>query len=308
MHDGGWWQAAIKRSLSDMHSASLWDHLLPTERTASMVFKTCTRAQALTYDLLVLRNRAYPQKLVALVEGDFYSIHCAIAELLTAPPCCLDPFTAKLRSAYPQADDLAGGECQTLLRATLRHVSGTTYDTERLHSRNARRQLSRRMTHRPRACDLAIQHAGRGFPACVAGVFEIRGKHSQKGHKVHEPIVEQVEDQTQKRRGSGGAWRAFLHCEAQRLQKDQPIGPRAPFDFLGLAAKYKTLTDAEKDKYRRLGKQGTKNAQNNGKAFNPTFFQAAANMFALPNPQPQHSVTLVEAAPHQLSLRLSLSH
>ena len=70
LRSGTWWIAALKRSALQLFDNALWSHFLPSEAMSALIFVTVARVQALTYDLLCLRNQCYPQRLLDLISPD----------------------------------------------------------------------------------------------------------------------------------------------------------------------------------------------------------------------------------------------
>ena len=158
-----------------------------------------------------------------------------------------------------------------MLRITLQSSTGHCYDTERLHSRNARKQLSRQMTHCVRASDLALHHSGRSFPSTIAGLFQ---KHTHREEKASAKVVKKTFQKKHKQRrvpqraGKGGAWRAFIHSAAQARQR---AGLPHRVDFKSCAESFATLAPAERARFVRIGKLAT---EAEGRAFPPTIAKA----------------------------------
>ena len=60
-----------------------------------------------------------PFKLIDLLDEDAFTRESAMAELLSARDCLLDPFTKDFRVAYPTADALTSPQCLGELRIVL---------------------------------------------------------------------------------------------------------------------------------------------------------------------------------------------
>eukprot|EP00971_Amphidinium_carterae_P032127 632497-Amphidinium_carterae.2 len=89
LRSGQWWLDAQRQSASTLCNGR-WDMFSPTEANATLIFRILTQVQASTYDLLLLRCRQYPLKLVDLLATDPADLEIAILEFLSSPSCRLD--------------------------------------------------------------------------------------------------------------------------------------------------------------------------------------------------------------------------
>ena len=139
--------------------------MAPSEEIAANICKAAWRMQASAYDSLVVRYRAYPMRLVDIVSGDQTTKDKGMQELLTAPLCTLDEFALEIRRRWPDITSLSAADAQMELLVFLNSIAGTTFSTERLHSKTGRRVRSRVMTRRVGIKDIAAAHTGHVAPS-----------------------------------------------------------------------------------------------------------------------------------------------
>ena len=156
----------------------LWKYLPASQDYASSVFITIARAAAGIYELLLLRCQTWPYKLVGLLKEVEADREVAVAELLTAPPCLLDGFSAAIQrqiALMTESERSTMQPLRTQLLVALEMLVGNTFATERVHSRNLRRRMGRVQTHHVMVHDLATFHMGRNEPP-YADAFLVREK------------------------------------------------------------------------------------------------------------------------------------
>eukprot|EP00971_Amphidinium_carterae_P103369 2046509-Amphidinium_carterae.1 len=137
---------------------------------------------------------------------------------------------------------------------------GSTFSTERTHSKNARRVRVAAHTNVKSIENMALSHVGAARPAWMQRALESHGQKRKKGD-IQFPLAAATHsdrnatagsaDTTavgEKRRGGGGAWRAFLHYRVHHLGEHN--------DFKKLGQQYAELQPHEKQWYKELGAQG----------------------------------------------------
>ena len=218
------------------------------------------------------RYRRYPLKLVHLLESAWQREE-AIAQLLTAPACTLDPFSLHFRNQYPSAAAISGARAQAELTIMLSCISATTYGTERLHSKNLRQKRSRTMTHTMDVNDVGVSHTARSAPHIAAALEKEppchKSRHAPAKRKVTEAQLtdgDQPIKSTARRGGGGGgggggAWRTFVQMEAlarseKALVEEKSLRAGRVLQS-GLGQRYRGLSADQKNKLEVVGKQRT---------------------------------------------------
>ena len=265
LRSGEFIDIALRDSAQLLRNGNLFKHLPQTEAHASAVFKIAVRVQALMHHQLIMHTRRWPWRLVDIVNSDEVERSIAILELLSAPQCLLDSFSRKVREEWPEAEQIASPIGQAQLRIALQQLTGTVYGTERLHSVNQRRAHSRRLTTNLRAHDLGSYHAGSAQPVCSGELFQPKLVTSKK-----RPCTDQAQGrrEVKKRKGGGGAMRAFMHIRAQELSGQQGQGR---FDFKELHRQYAALTAEQKTFYENLGRAAQQLHKDGLQSFPDTF-------------------------------------
>ena len=222
-----------------------------TEDAFSKIFRLWCRAPAVVYQLVFVPSSGFPYKLFKLLA----SRDVATCEaMLTTPKCMLDPGSQKFISRFDTLDKLMyDSDVLQCLGALAMTMQGTTYSTERIHSSNARRRRGVVHTNVPSLDKLAWQHAA------FAGFEWLRahpGTHIQQVGNKQEAVPAPAAPgkrafrtrKPKRKRGGGGAWRAYCHHQISEL--------KVPNDFKVLADRYKQLSEDELLFYKELGRQG----------------------------------------------------
>eukprot|EP00971_Amphidinium_carterae_P212144 4209867-Amphidinium_carterae.1 len=221
------------------------------------------RAGAVIHQLVHCRVKQYPYKLFQLLNRDNNIVELA-ETILQTPTCMQDSFTAHVLKKYNTSHKLAGEEAFVFLELVARKSMCTTYTTERLHSRNFRRAKSRTMTQKIDLNDLALPHLAHAGPHFSHEILHKQSKdkeqNNQKASKKYgRPCKRKAPECTDdgagvaepptRKRGGGGAWRAFQQLQLQGQKFTGPIVKE-------LSEKYKHLSDEEKLHYKEVGRAG----------------------------------------------------
>ena len=214
---------------------SAWELLLSrTERRQLQGCLEGLRLGAMGHQLVLLRNRRPPYSTLASLR-----VRELCAQLAACPKCTLDSYTQNLLQYYGGRcdSDAAMAELQTLLELG----ETDTVSTERLHSVNNLKTLHRHLTHKMDLPTLDAYYIGRQTRDHTP---EGQPKPCRKrGAALQEPKVE-------RRRGGGGAWRAFLHVRAR--------GQRCTPELWGeMSEQFSRLSDEQLAHFKELGKIGT---------------------------------------------------
>eukprot|EP00971_Amphidinium_carterae_P348329 6490434-Amphidinium_carterae.10 len=156
---GDLFQRCLQQSLELAQQEPLWTMFPSTERQASELFTMLWRPAATIHELLVTSWRRFPSRTFLLLDPDSHDT--VKAEILAAPACVLDPFTLSLRSDFPELKP----PCCHVLAQIASHVFGTTWTTESLHARNARRARRRVQNAKMDLPTLGLVHMGTTSPS-----------------------------------------------------------------------------------------------------------------------------------------------
>ena len=173
---------------------------------------------ATIFQQVTLRVQGFPFRLLKLLVDASPEI---AQEILDTPACLLDELSSSLLRKYNTSELL---RLDTDLKQTLfafsHMVLGTTFTTERLHSKHSRRNRSD--THAKTLDQFALLHSTWLGPDCFLPPSDARPKgpigRPRKSSKVDNAVTASCpsdQPKPKKRKGGGGAWRAFIHhrCE-----------------------------------------------------------------------------------------------
>ena len=267
---------AINQSIGTLHDSLLWQSLagFQSEALAWELFASSMRVQALLADIKLI-CQGYPYKLVDLLAAEQVTKDLSLAELYTAESCMLDSYAASLREKFPEPQDLINHATFAVeLRVVLEHICGCTFSTERLHSRTGRAVKHRHMSHRPAVQDLGLPFAAQGAPPWTShvGLRKEERKEERKQHAEETKLAEPTEKvkstaKVKSKRGGGGAWRAYIHQQAQEVAAKKSVS------FSALARGYRNLLPEQIAALKRLGQAATRAHASSGQAFPPTHKQ-----------------------------------
>ena len=281
MSKESWFASFMTASMTMLRTPGTWDHLLHSEMLSHKMSLTVLRMTTVIYELCFLPSRLFPQRLYQLAELSEGRREIA-AGIIDAAACTKDPFTLWFQGLYPTVEQMVSPEATALLTSLMSMSDGHTYSTERAHSRNLRHSKLRVQTHRVDLAWLSAphQHAAcapwapelhpqdnvlglgararrgakrkrRGVRQVVAGGnVEIPEPDPDRDVVLGARAEEEAELQAGgaprrvKRRGAGGAWRAFLHGTGLQAS------PEA-------AAAYRNLSEERMAFFSNLGQQGT---------------------------------------------------
>ena len=206
------WDALQQQGL--LYESDAWQHAVHTEAISSDIFIANALAAGATYCNVVLKFSTFPFKLAELIRPTA-DLELEALALLTARECSLDAFSSELRKRFPTVTALSSPSCLNMVRAMMSFYDVTTFSTERLHSKNSRRILSRRQTHQLSLHHLGIFHTGSGTPSpfmplLPAPVQAVPGFRVGDNRRVRKP---------KRKRGGGGPWRAFVHLQSQQWSR-----------------------------------------------------------------------------------------
>ena len=132
--------------------------------------------------------------------------------------------------------------------------------------------MNRNTTHVLELADAALAHSTRGCPRWAAHTFTkahmeaMLHDETQKSPPKKDAVPSNGKMQKRRKRGGGGAWRAFIHVQAQQ------VGAKKP-DFQTLAAAFHQLSPEQMAHYTSLGERAAR-LHRCGKSFPKTMVQA----------------------------------
>ena len=95
-----------------------------------------------------------------------------VAEGILNTTCLLDRWSKSFVMAYPRADELSGSEALQTLHMLAELSLGTTFSTERIHSKNLQRARLRR-TNKADLEHLSLAHMGGAAPTAVLSEAQV---------------------------------------------------------------------------------------------------------------------------------------
>ena len=241
-HEGEDFKAFLGNSWTVFMSETLWKDYSQTERFRSDLFKNVFRPASVVWQLAIRRCQGYPYKLFRFLSSNNADFQQAFANevLHETPSCMLDSWTRSFLSIHDTIEKLCSPEAQQILTLVAVAACGSTYSTERLHSCNLRRAKSR-LTHAPDIQHLGLGHMGSSGPPWLPSLLETAPSARPRGRPRKNKVA--------KRRGGGGAWRAFCHMQmgGQSFSKET---------VQALAEAYHKLSPEQKQIYVEMGKAG----------------------------------------------------
>eukprot|EP00971_Amphidinium_carterae_P346488 6487966-Amphidinium_carterae.1 len=169
--EGGFFCKALVESMGLFTDTGLWEDLPRTEKSASMIMRTCLRPAACIYELIIQKCRGFPLKLFDLLasSGPTEAVAESILEVASNHRCLLDDFSKSFLLQFDSLAKLRSMTARIVLASLSEQNIGNTYSTECLHSRHSRRARSRPQTHIMKLHHAALWHHGRAVPPWVLG-------------------------------------------------------------------------------------------------------------------------------------------
>ena len=212
------------------------------------------------HSLIRLCHQSLPYQMFRLLDDPG-----AAKRLLELPPCMLDEVFSELKQRYPEPDLLLGAEAKTVIRTLAWSASTNIADLEASH--NSTRDFSA-IRSRGWTCSLeslsarhVLQHKLR-----LLGATHIRGrrpvgvmlKRCMAALRCNLPSASRKK--SKRRRGEGGAWRAFVSHHARGKRLTATLASH-------LSQLYRNLDDEQKAWFAEAGKAGTRTHADGYKAF-----------------------------------------
>ena len=252
LHEGSLLNPFFEENFSLLVSESHWEHLAETEAFRTQLFQALSRSSSVAHQLIALRMAGFPYRMFTLIRDG--ADNALASDILAVSPCLLDAWSRSFLQAHNTAEQLTGQQAKWELHILAEEFLGTTYTTERLHSKNLRRARDKQL-RRPDIHYLGLSHMGWSAPtscpknnkAAEAQPANPQGGRPRKKKDADEQVGGADRATARSKGGGGGAWRAFLH------QQHLPFKGR---QVQVLAAAYAALSDEEKAWYREIGQQG----------------------------------------------------
>lgn len=221
-----------------------------TERTQLDAFLCLSKVACMSQQLVIERNTNYPYKTFgALRDPEKFD------ELAATPRCVLDACTENFVRFYE--GDLASGMSQSELQLILALADSDTVSTERAHSVNSMTVFRRKHTTKLDLPTLSAFAVGRS----AREPYALQSSSSAPEAQVPRRRPRGKEGEApKKRRGGGGAWRAWVHI--------QGAGHHCtPAFFRELSERLHALGPEDRAYYDELGRLGTHLHRANQRAF-----------------------------------------
>eukprot|EP00438_Fugacium_kawagutii_P009890 Skav207827 [mRNA] locus=scaffold367:4631:6853:- [translate_table: standard] len=209
-----------------------------TRRCCVLLFCMIARAASALHFLIRNVRSGLPYKLFACLEG-------RSSEVTQSPPCLHDSLTNAFMEVFgPGEHGLDGPEAVATL-----HVLAETalVDIAAVESRHA--------TIR-RALESGSVQTWRYTLEQLSGNFVCKQSYKQRQHvseRLFRTKPKEKVQRTKKRRGGGGAWRAFVR---DQLKKQTPLMNMSTA-FKAFSNDYRQLTPEQRSKYRDIGEAAT---------------------------------------------------
>ena len=238
--------AFFTTSLSQLHDTLLWSEFPETEAMRSSLLKVCCAPAAIAWQLIVIRVQGCPYRVLGLLEEQ--GAEDLANSLRALPDCQLDSFTREFLLKYDSVEMMLSQEAKELLSAMACVLQTCTYNTERVHSKNLRRARKRVSVTIPDVKHIALSHMHAAGEQCFRP--SVAAPNPQNPRKRGRPAKSGTgQPQAKKRRGGGGAWRAFQHSVGgSRRFTAEPVKE--------LARAYRALTPDELALYADVGRAG----------------------------------------------------
>ena len=239
----------FQTAMVNLHDKNLWqlEHVLDTEEYRSLVFTAAVRGPATMFQQVTLRVRGFPFRLLQLLVENTPE-HAET--ILKTPQCLLDGLSLSLLRKYNTAALLCNDTDLRQILSTLGHlVLCTTYTTERLHSKHSRR--NRPDTHAKTLEQFALVHStwlGPSFSTTPPHA-RAKGKTGRPRKEMKEQVASDIphNPKPKRRKGGGGAWRAYIHHRCEQ---------GAAANFATMRDEYRNLTEQQLQFYREIGRLG----------------------------------------------------
>ena len=210
------------------------------------------RATVVTWQLLYTKWRNFPGRLLSLIDTPTEQ---NARHLLSFKKCRLDCFSQTILQEYSSVQALLSRELREILCSLATFVIGTTFSTERQHSKNSVRARGRVGVKQAELDFLACQHQcatgsrylHRPLPASL---LQAPRKSARRGRPASSKQAVGTEPEAKRRRqGGGGGQRAYISLNY--------AGHKLTPDILREAsAAYNSWMPEERARYKSIGRQG----------------------------------------------------
>ena len=207
----GWSDDALQESYEILACDTLYTNVAQTEIARTQIFATTVRPASVIFQLVHCLLENFPFELFKLIVD---RTERKAEALLSTPKCRLDVFSMGFLSRFDTPDKLLSDDAHQVLCAIAAQMKLNTSSTERLHSVNGRAARSRVETHSIDIAHLGLQHMAFAGPSYLrkhksADKLQV-GRRTGRPNKRKFDNVADAGDHKKKRRGGGGAWRAFV--------------------------------------------------------------------------------------------------
>lgn len=216
----------------------------------SLRFRLAGSVMCAIHAVLQHRRRGLPYQLFQLLDGKV-DIVCNF------PECMWDSLTKTIRQQFPTRDALQSAQCLAVLQAlaSCAHVDVAAIECK--HSSTREHTLLRTRGWFPSFESIAAKAMFRFSK--LSGTDADTGSHPKKKLRVI------------KRRGGGGAWRAFVHEKLRGRKLTKEVATQ-------LSNEYKSLAEPEMLRYQRAGELATYSHKKGYKAFSSSGLKMADSL------------------------------
>ena len=138
VHQGSLLHNFFVDSMDTLRSKELWGQFHESEIFRTKLLQQTMRPGAVGYQLVFLRTRGFPYKVFSLLEGG-ENLEAKALDILRTPACMLDSWSRSFLAEHSSVGELTGPRAKAELIVIADVFLGTTFTTERLHSKNLRR-------------------------------------------------------------------------------------------------------------------------------------------------------------------------
>ena len=167
----------------------------------------------------------------------------------------IDNWTARLFQKFPSPEELVGEDSLAVIGTLAIAIETSTSRTESAHSQNFRHIKSRVQSRQMSAATVALKGAAFVGPTWMHQLVEPH-KNKPQAKKRGRPAKHKgrQEGAQKRRRGGGGAWRAFCHTFSQNRAYTRA-------SLREQAQEYNNLSQDDWDRFNDLGKLGLPRGQ-----------------------------------------------
>lgn len=211
----------------------------------TLCFTMLSRLMCSVFQLLHWRRSKYPYRLLSALKGPQEA-----AMVFNDPVCLKDEVTQKLCQRFPSVETFSSEECHCLIETLALLAETDIAPIERQHT-IARRVIYTRgntakaVTLKSLSADWLLRQAMQ-TKANLKSYMYFDSPASRAKLRKHLTKKRVKQRQVKKRRGGGGAWRAFVSCKLKGVKGNSEL-------FKKCREEYHALSGEEKLRYQNIG-------------------------------------------------------